>query len=137
MRFHFFTSRIEGEKKGPSRKAIYRFFRDAGEGGVDLVLLGLADLRGTCAHTLTQESWTAALDVARILLENYWEKPEETVAPPRLINGLDVMNEYQLEAGPRIGQLLEAIREAQATGKVSTREGALAFGHAWLKENQK
>ena len=137
MRFHFFTSRMEGEKKEPSRKAIYRFFRDAGEGGVDLVLLGLADLRGTRAHTLTQENWTAALDVARCLLENYWEKPQETVAPPRLINGLDVMNEYQLEAGPLIGQLLEAIREAQATGKVSTREEALAFGRGWLKENQK
>ena len=40
MRFHFFTSQIEGEKKEPSRKAIYRFFRDAGEGGADLVLLG-------------------------------------------------------------------------------------------------
>ena len=84
MRFHFFTSRMEGEKKDPSRKSIYRFFRDAGEGGVDLVLLGLADLRGTRAHTLTQENWSAALDVARILLENYWEKPQETVAPPRL-----------------------------------------------------
>ncbi len=137
MRFHFFTSRMEGEKKEPSRKAIYRFFRDAGEGGVDLVLLGLADLRGTRAHTLTQENWTAALEVANCLLENYWEKPQETVAPPRLINGLDVMNEHQLEAGPLIGQLLEAIREAQATGKVSTREEALAFGRGWLKENQK
>ena len=137
MRFHFFTSRMEGEKEEPSRKAIYRFFRDADEGGVDLVLLGLADLCGTRGHTLTQESWTAALDVARILLENYWEKPQETVAPPRLINGLDVMNEYQLEAGPLIGQLLEAIREAQATGKVSTREEALVFGREWLKENQK
>ena len=55
MRFHFFTSRMEGEKEEPSRKAIYRFFRDAGEGGVDLVLLGLADLRGTRGHTLTQK----------------------------------------------------------------------------------
>ncbi len=100
-----------------------------------MVLLGLADLRGTRAHTLTQELWTAALDVARILLENFWEKPQETVAPPRLIDGLDVMNEYQLEAGPLVGQVLDAIREAQATGKVSTREEALAFGHDWLKEN--
>ncbi len=137
MRFHFFTSRMESNKEEPSRKAIYRFFRDAGEGGVDLVLMGLADLRGTRGHTLTQESWSAALDVAQILLENYWEKPEETVAPPRLINGLDVMNEYQLEAGPLIGQVLEAIREAQATGKVSTREEALAYGREWLKESQK
>jgi len=36
MRFHFFTSRMESKKEEPSRKAIYRFFRDANEGGVDL-----------------------------------------------------------------------------------------------------
>ncbi|MCL4529631.1 MAG: HD domain-containing protein [Chloroflexi bacterium] len=137
MRFHAFSSRMEGGKQEPSRKAIYHFFRDSGEGGVDLVLLGLADLRGTRGHTLTQETWAAALDIARLLLENFWERPEETVAPPRLVNGLDVINEYKLEQGPVVGQVLEAIREAQATGKVSTREEALVFGREWLKENQK
>jgi tRNA nucleotidyltransferase/poly(A) polymerase len=135
MRFHFHTSRMEGEKRGPSRRAIYRFFRDAGECGVDLILLGLADLRGTRGQTLSQDTWTAALDVARIFLENYWEKPEEAVAPPRLVDGRDVMNEYKLEEGPVVGQVLEAIREAQATGKVSTRQQALAFGLDWLKEH--
>ncbi|MCL4527945.1 MAG: HD domain-containing protein [Chloroflexi bacterium] len=137
MRFHFFVNRMESEKEAPSRKAIYRFFRDAGEGGVDLILLGLADLRGTHIHTLTQAAWTAALNVARTFLENYWERPEETVAPPRLIDGNDIMREYNLEQGPVIGQVLEAVREAQAVGKVSTREQALAFGLAWLKENRK
>ncbi len=137
MRFHFFTSRMEGEKKGPSRKAIYRFFRDTGEAGVDLVLLGLADLKGTHGPTLTPETWSAALDVGRILLENYWEKPEETVAPIRLVDGHSLMNEYNIEEGPLIGKLLEAIREAQATGKVTTHDEAISFGRAWLKENQK
>jgi tRNA nucleotidyltransferase/poly(A) polymerase len=127
MRFHFFTSRLEGDKQEPSRKAIYRFFRDAGEAGVDLVLLGLADLRGTYGHTLTQEKWIAALDIARILLENYWEKPEETIAPPRLLDGNELMKELNLEPGQIIGQLLEAIREAQATGKISTRDEAINF----------
>ncbi len=137
MRFHYFTSRMEGEKHEPSRKAIYRFFRDVGEGGVDLVLLGLADLRGTRGHTLTQESWVAALDVARILLENYWEKPQETIAPPRLIDGNDVIKKYNIQPGPLVGQILEAVHEAQATGKISTREEALEFGRVWLMENQK
>jgi len=136
MRFHFFTHRMSAEKKEPSRKAIYRFFRDVGEAGVDLVLLGLADLRGTHDHTLTEETWRAALDVARILLENYWEKPDETVAPPHLLNGHDVIKEYNLEQGPIVGRVLEAIREAQATGKVTTRGEALAFGHEWMEENQ-
>lgn len=134
MRFHFFTSRMEADKQEPSRKSIYRFFREAGEAGPDLVLLGLADLRGTYGPTLTQETWTAALDVSRTLLENYWEKPEETVAPPRLLDGNDLMKELNLKPGRVIGQLLEAIRETQATGKIDTREQAMEFARAQLKD---
>ena len=135
MRVHFHSNRMANEHKTPSRKAIYRFFRDTGEASVDLVLLALADTRATHGHTLTQETWVAALDVCRIFLENYWEKPAETVAPPRLLDGNEVMTEFDLKPGPRVGELLEAIREAQATGKVDTREEALAFARDWLKEN--
>ena len=134
MRFHFFTSRLEGHGQEPSRKAIYRFFRDSGKAGVDLILLGLADLRGTRGHTLTQETWTAALNVARILLENYWERPEETIAPPRLLDGNELMSELNLEPGRIVGQLLEAIREGQATGKIENRDQALDFARQY-KEN--
>jgi poly(A) polymerase len=133
MRFHFFSSRLEGDKREPSRKAIYRFFRDAGKAGIDLILLGLADLRGTQGRALSQETWTAALDVARILLENYWEKPQETITPPRLLDGNEVMSELGLEPGRIIGQLLEAIREGQATGKVVNREQALDLAREYLK----
>lgn len=133
MRFHFFAGRLETNGQEPSRKAIYRFFRDTGDAGVDLVLLGLADLRGTRGMTLTPETWTVALDIARILLENYWEKPHETVAPPRLVNGNEIMSELGLQPGRVVGQLLEAIREGQATGKVANREEALVFARDYLK----
>jgi poly(A) polymerase len=133
MRFHSFTSRLETEKQEPSRKAIYRFFRDTGEAGVDLVLLGLADLRGTYGDTLTQEKWGTALDIAHILLENYWEKPEETISPPRLLDGNELMKELGLEPGRIIGQLLEAIREGQATGSISTRDEALTYARKELE----
>jgi putative nucleotidyltransferase with HDIG domain len=134
MRFHFFTHRLEDDRQEPSRKAIYRFFREAGEAGVDLILLGLADLRGTYGPTLAQENWSAALDVARILLENYWEKREETIAPARLLDGNDLMKELNIQPGRVIGQLLEAIREGQATGKIETREQAIDFAREQLKE---
>jgi len=133
MRFHSFTSRLEHNHHEPSRRSIYRFFRDTAEAGVDLVLLGLADVRGMRDHTLTQENWTAALDVARILLENYWEKREQTIAPPRLVDGNDLMRELNLQPGRIIGQLLEAIREGQAMGKIETREQAMEFAREELK----
>jgi hypothetical protein len=36
------------------------------------------------------------------------------------------MDAFSLKPGPRVGQLLEALREAQAAGEVTTREEALA-----------
>jgi tRNA nucleotidyltransferase/poly(A) polymerase len=135
MRIHFHASRKDGEGKDPSRRAIYRFFKDSGEAGIDLILLALADQRATHGNTLKQETWTAALDVCRIFLENYFERPEEIISPPRLLDGNEVMRELNLQPGPRVGAAMEAIREAQATGKVSNREEAITFGRKWLEEN--
>ena len=127
MRFHFFADRLEKENQPPSRKAVYRFFRDSGSAGIDLILLALADVRGTRGNELTQQSWAANLEIARILLENYWERPAEVVNPPRLLDGNDLMKELHVKPGRVIGQLLESIRENQATGKIADREEALAF----------
>ncbi len=134
MRMHSFASRMEHKNQAPSRKAIYRFFRDAGEAGIDLILLGLADLRGTRAQDLTLETWTVYLDIARILLENYWERPEEIVAPPRLLDGHELIKELNIKSGPVVGHLLELIRENQAAGKIENRGQALAFAREELEK---
>jgi hypothetical protein len=61
------------------------------------------------------------------LLDRYFRAPEKVVAPPTLVDGRALMSELKIDAGPRVGELLEAIREAQVEGEVSTREDALAF----------
>ena len=132
MRIHAFADRLERDKQTPSRKAIYRFFRDSGKAGIDLVLFALADVRATRAHALTVESWTVYLDIARILLENYYEKPEEVISPPRLLDGNTLMKELDIKPGPIVGQLLESIRENQAAGKIETLDQALAFAREEL-----
>ncbi len=132
MRIHFHTSRKTGESKDPSRKAIYRFFREAGPAGIDIILLTLADLRATYDQTLTQENWVACLDVCRIFLEAWYEKPEEMVAPPQLVNGNDLMTELKMKPGREMGELLEIIKEEQVMTHVSTRPEALAFARGWL-----
>jgi tRNA nucleotidyltransferase/poly(A) polymerase len=132
MRVHFHTSRKAENGTDPTRKAIYRFFRETGEAGISLILLALADVRATYDHALTQEQWIASLDVARILLEAYYEKAEEIVRPPQLLHGDDLISELKMKPGPEIGKLLEAIRETQAAGALTTRDEALAFARGWL-----
>lgn len=132
MRILFHTNRLLKDGRPPTRRAIYRFFRDSGAAGVDLCLLALADLRATYGQTLPQETWAAALDVVRLLLENWYEKPAESVNPPLLVNGNELMQELNLKPGPKVGELLEAIREAQAMGEVSTRAEAIALARKKL-----
>lgn len=138
MRIHAHADRL---RKGQpiSRKAIYRFFRDTGPAGVDIVLHSLADLRATYETSLPQDHWAAELDICRTLLEAYFETPEQIVRPPQLLNGNDLIQELGLPPGRQIGQLLEAIRESQAEGNLSSREEALAFARDWLnnKESKK
>jgi len=58
-------------------------------------------------------------------------RTEAAKVPPRLIDGNDVMKEKNIQPGPEIKRLLEAVREKQLeelqSGKEFTREAALAF----------
>jgi putative nucleotidyltransferase with HDIG domain len=112
-----------GEKL--TRRAIYRYFRDAGDAGVDTLLLSLADHLATWGPNLREERWMRRLEVAELLLHHYFERRAETLAPELPVDGHDLMRELDLEPGPEIGLLLDAIREAVAAGEIATREEAL------------
>jgi putative nucleotidyltransferase with HDIG domain len=137
MRILHYTNRLSKEPISPSRRAIYRFFRDTGEAGVEVCLLTLADLRATYEHTLPQDMWAASLDIVRLFMENWWERRAQSITPLAFVNGNDLMQELNLQPGPLIGQLLEAIREAQATGDVSTREQALELARKRFEEEMR
>ena len=68
------------------------------------------------------------------MLEAWYEKKEEQVTPQLLVDGNDLMRELSLKPGKKIGDLLEAVREAQAVGEVSTKEQALALARRRLEE---
>jgi tRNA nucleotidyltransferase/poly(A) polymerase len=135
MRVHFLAGSYDaGPRTKPSRRAIYRFFRSAGPAGVDICLLSLADLRATYESALPQDLWQVELETCRALFEAYWERSAEVVSPPRLLTGAALIEALQLEPGPLVGRLLEALREAQAAGEVATKEEALAFLRLWLEK---
>jgi tRNA nucleotidyltransferase/poly(A) polymerase len=118
-----------------TRRSIYRFFRDAGEMGIDICVLSLADYLATHNTDLDPDKWADRLETCQILFDSWWEKKAESITPPRLLTGDDLLAQFHLSPGPIIGYLLESLREAQAAGEITSREQALDFVRAKLKEN--
>ncbi len=110
-----------------SARAVYHFFRDCGEGGVEVLLHALADHWATYAPDAGDDRWPRLTELTARMLADYWERQAERVAPPPLLNGYDLLRELGLQPGPHIGELLEAVREAQVSGQVHRREEALAL----------
>jgi tRNA nucleotidyltransferase/poly(A) polymerase len=116
-----------------TRRDVYRFFRDAGEASLDLLFLFLADRLAAqgMSSDLDQSGatvlWQGDLEFAAALLRDYYERHTEVISPPKLISGDDLMEVFGLKEGPRLGELLEAVREAQAAGEIRTRQEALGY----------
>ena len=114
------------QQQAPSRKAVYRFFRDTGEAGIDTLFLSLADHLGTMGPRVELDGWRRHVAVIDYVLRMRL-KERVVIEPPKLVDGDDLMSALGIPPGPRVGELLELVREAQAAGEVSTREDAIAL----------
>ena len=110
-----------------TRRAVYRFFRDTGDAGVDTLLLYLADHLATWGLHLKVARWRRRVGFVASMLADYYERHQKVISPPKLISGYDLMEGFGLGEGPRLGELLETVREAQVEGEVRTSEEALAL----------
>lgn len=110
-----------------TRRAVYRFYKDLGEDGPACLLTWWSDRMATRGP----RSRLDQLDEQRARLEAmmtpYFFKAEEVVRPPRLIDGQALMDSLKLTPGPAVGRLLAAIEEAQAEGRVTNADEALAL----------
>ena len=110
----------------PTHRAIYRYFRDSGEAGIDILFLNLADHLATRGPHLDLSHWQEHVQVVEYVLSQRFEQ-KNIVCPPKLVDGRDLIDIFGMEPGPRIGEILEAVREVQASGEMTTREEVLSF----------
>lgn len=118
----------------PDRRAIYQFYQQTGLVGVAVVLLAIAIAASSHGEKVASDDWQACLGVSKGLLSAWWDAHEDVVDPPLMLDGNDLQREFGLKPGARIGALLGALREAQASGEVGDKEQARAFIRRGLKD---
>ncbi|MCB4755780.1 MAG: HD domain-containing protein [Elusimicrobia bacterium] len=114
-------------------KALHRFFHDLGEDAVGLLLVSLGDHLANLLSQKKRGGNTSHEKLTRRMINAYYLKREK-VLPPKILTGFDVMKAFHLEPSPLVGQLLEEVKDAQAEGTVKTKDDALHYLRAKVKE---
>lgn len=125
VKYHLRPTQMSNEGI-PTHRAIYRFFRDTGEAGIDLLYLCLADHLAARASSLDIKDWREHCRLTEYVLAKHFAAENLSISP-KILDGHEIMNIFSLNPGPEIGKLLEELREAQAAGEISTREQAVSY----------
>jgi tRNA nucleotidyltransferase/poly(A) polymerase len=134
VRYHMNLLAWVSSKEPVSPRGIYRFFRKVDDVGVALAVFFLADTKATYCQHLTQDQWLKAIKTSKRALSAWWQEKARVVNPDPLLNGHEIQERFGLQPGKKIGSLLNAMIESQVSGEVSTKEDAISFIHALLKE---
>lgn len=122
-RHHLDLGFLVHEPQPLARKTVYRYLKTCSPVEVDVTLLSIADRLATRGAGAT-EAIAKHLQLAQAMLgEALALRTQGPLSP--LLRGDELARELGIAAGPRLGELLEAISEARFTGEISTPEQAL------------
>jgi tRNA nucleotidyltransferase/poly(A) polymerase len=109
---------------GPSRRALYRYCRDLKDAVPESIVLSLADARAT-AEVMPAEGFTDTSAIAGRILDYYYGTFLKTEAKP-FVTGKDLIARG-MRPGPRFREILEDMKERQASGTIRDRQEALSL----------
>lgn len=131
VKHHLRPGLISNNLELPTKRAVYRYYRDTQPVSVDLLYMNLADYLAARGPLLEIDEWKRYSAKVRHIYNTRVDEPA-VVAPERLLDGNFIMQALNLTPGPIVGELLEAVREAQAAGEIKTREDAVALARREL-----
>jgi poly(A) polymerase len=125
VRNHLRLGFLVHEPQPLARRTVYTYLRACDPVEVDVTLLSVADRLATRGDS-AQQAIDAHLRVARAMLRDALSWRAE--GPPQpLLRGDELAADLGIPTGPRVGELLGELTEAQYAGEITTRDQALAF----------
>lgn len=120
----------------PSRRAVYRYFRDAGDDAVAIIFLSIADWRATRGPLTDSKKRRKHERILFELVDNYFKEKKKRPFK-RLVDGYWVMRKFKIPPSELVGNILKRIEEEQALGKISTKQEAYALAKTIIASARK
>ena len=98
-----------------------------GDNVIDNIILARADRLSALGADVTDEMIKNNLDGLETLLNFYLEKRETLEPLPKLLDGNEIMQILNIKPSPLLGEIVNALTEAQLNGDIVTKDDAVKF----------
>lgn len=114
-----------------NEKVMMRYLRKMGDDVVDNIILAKADRLSARGVDITQEIIDANINGLNSLLDFYLAKKDTLLPLPKLLDGSEIMKILKITPSPKLGEIVNALKEAQINGDILTKEDAIKFVNSY------
>ncbi|MBQ7126830.1 HD domain-containing protein [bacterium] len=126
IKFHIYPSSVVSASE-LTEKIMMRYLRKMGENVIDNIILAKSDRLSAQGEAITEEILNNNLNSLNSLLTFYLEKKDTLKPLPKLLDGFEIMQILNLTPSPRLGEIIDELKEAQINGDVITKDDAVNF----------
>ena len=108
-------------------KSIHRYHKKHKNLGICIALISLSEIMAYYGTDLPHSIWEHSLHSLHIIIDAYFNKYHQIVDPPQLLNGNDLISEFQDIPGTTIGKILNLITEEQVSGQINNKSDAMKY----------
>lgn len=126
IKYHIYPSHVMTSPQ-ITEKIMMRYVRKMDFNSIDAIILAQADRLSARGPEITDEIVERNITSLNMLLRFYLEARETLEPLPKLLSGNDVMDILNIKPSRQLGEIMEALHEAQISGDVITREHAVEF----------
>jgi len=116
----------------PTPRAIYRYYRDVDYVAIDTLYLAMADYLAAKGPEIAPDNWAKHAKMIAHILQTGPTLRDNNIKSTRLLTGTDIINEFKMQPGPQIREILEYIHESQAEGIIQTKADALTLASQYI-----
>ena len=126
IKYHIYPSHVMTSPQ-ITEKIMMRYVRKMDKNSIDAVILAQADRLSARGPEITDEIVERNISSLNMLLRFYLEA-RETIKPlPKLLTGDEVMTLLNIKPSRKLGEIMNALHEAQISGDVTSKEHAVDF----------
>ena len=126
IKYHIYPSHVMNSPQ-ITEKIMMRYVRKMDKNSIDAIILAQADRLSARGPEITDEIVERNITSLNMLLKFYLEARETLKPLPKLLDGNEVMKILNIKPSRRLGEIMDALHEAQISGDVVTKDHAIEF----------